>query len=185
MHLVVGLGNPGTKYELTRHNAGFLIVDQLAEQAGVQFQKSKFSGEVARSKLFGNDVFLLKPTTYMNLSGNSVSQLANFYKIPVERIAVIHDDIDLPPGKVKSRLGGGHGGHNGIRSMIDRLGASQFFRIKIGFGKPQAEHPDTVSNWVLGQMTEAELQWLGHEAVEESVERLKGFLVPKSPSSHK
>ncbi len=176
MHLIVGLGNPGPKYEYTRHNVGFLVLDRIAAEAGIRFEASKFSGEVGRGQVMGKDCILLKPMTFMNRSGESVAQVARFYKIDVRQIAVVHDDIDLPEGKVKSRLGGGHGGHNGIRSMIDRLGDPGFFRVKVGFGKPEGATAEMISSWVLGRMTDAELAHLEAEVMAEVEERLKGFL---------
>lgn len=137
IELIVGLGNPGTEYEDTRHNAGFWFVDALARQHNVFFKsEKKFHGEVARFSHAGHDVWLLKPGTFMNLSGQAVQALARFYKIGNESILVAHDDIDLPPGAARLKQGGGHGGHNGLRDIISKLGGNGFQRLRLGIGHP-------------------------------------------------
>lgn len=147
VQLVVGLGNPGPKYTETRHNAGFWFVDALARQHGGSFrQENKFAGETARITLDGREVWLLKPQTFMNRSGQSVKLLASFYKVPVEAILVVHDEIDLPPGDVRLKRGGGHGGHNGLRDIIAHLG-KEFLRLRVGVGHPG--HKDQVVDYVL------------------------------------
>jgi len=134
--LIVGLGNPGPKYEKTRHNAGFWFVDELARQAGASFRgEQKFQGEVTKATLYSHNVYLLKPSTFMNLSGQSVGALARFYQIAVEDILVVHDELDLPCGSAKLKRGGGHGGHNGLRDIISHLG-NNFMRLRIGIDHP-------------------------------------------------
>ncbi|WP_026289719.1 aminoacyl-tRNA hydrolase [Thioalkalivibrio sulfidiphilus] len=147
VQLVAGLGNPGPKYTETRHNAGFWFVDALARRHGGTFrQENKFAGESARISLGGQEVWLLKPQTFMNRSGQSVKLLATFYKIPVESILVVHDELDLPPGEVRLKRGGGHGGHNGLRDIMAHLG-KEFLRLRLGVGHPG--HKDQVVDYVL------------------------------------
>lgn len=150
--IVVGLGNPGSKYEWTRHNMGFLVVDELAEKANIPVKKLKFSALTNTASIGGKSVLLMKPTTYMNLSGESVGQAARFYKIPPEHIIVISDDVALPAGKIRVRRKGSAGGHNGLKNIISHLSSDQFPRVKVGVGgKP---HPDSdMADWVLGQIT--------------------------------
>ncbi len=146
--LIVGLGNPGREYEGTRHNAGFWWVDEFAREHKITYKAdSKFHALVARSAMHGQDVFLLKPQTFMNVSGRSVGALAQFYKIEPAQILVVHDELDLPPGSAKLKLGGGHGGHNGLKDIIAHLGSRDFWRLRIGIGHPgdRAE----VANFVL------------------------------------
>jgi PTH1 family peptidyl-tRNA hydrolase len=136
IQLIVGLGNPGRKYESTRHNAGFWFVDELARQAGASFRsEQKFQGEVAKAQLGGHSVHLLKPSTFMNLSGQSVAALSRFYQIEPENILVVHDELDLPCGSAKLKKGGGHGGHNGLRDIINHIGKN-FNRLRIGIDHP-------------------------------------------------
>jgi PTH1 family peptidyl-tRNA hydrolase len=137
MKLIVGLGNPGSEYESTRHNAGFWWVDELVRTQNVNFKTdNKFHGLVARTTLHGNEVHLLKPQTFMNVSGRAVVALALFYKILPDQILVVHDELDLPPGSAKLKLGGGHGGHNGLKDIIAHLGTKDFWRLRIGIGHP-------------------------------------------------
>lgn len=136
IELIAGLGNPGSKYEQTRHNAGFWLVEEIARLKGAHFRpESKFSGEVCKVELEGREVWLLKPDTFMNRSGLSVNRLASFYKIPAENILVAHDELDLEPGTARLKTGGGHGGHNGLRDIIAHLG-KEFHRLRIGIGHP-------------------------------------------------
>ncbi|MCX6108195.1 MAG: aminoacyl-tRNA hydrolase [Proteobacteria bacterium] len=155
MKLIVGLGNPGPKYETTRHNAGFLLLDQIAQRAKINWEASKFQGLIGRGSLWGESSILLKPLTFMNLSGRSVGAVMRFFKIEVRDLVVIFDDVDVPAGKVRARVGGGHGGHNGVRSIIDETGLVEFHRLKLGVGRPP-EGWDT-ADWVLGAMTDTEL----------------------------
>lgn len=148
--LVVGLGNPGDQYENTRHNVGFRVVDELARRAGVPIRKARFRALTAELTLGGVGVLLMKPTTYMNLSGEAVGEAARFYKLPPKQVLVLSDDTDLSPGRLRIRAGGSAGGHNGLKSIIQHLGGDQFPRLKLGVGgKP---HPDyDMADWVLGQ----------------------------------
>ncbi|WP_237246807.1 aminoacyl-tRNA hydrolase [Sideroxyarcus emersonii] len=135
--LIVGLGNPGREYEATRHNAGFWWVDELARQHNANFKAdNKFHGLVARATLHGHEVHLIKPQTFMNVSGRAVAALALFYKILPDQILVVHDELDLPPGSAKLKLGGGHGGHNGLKDIIAQLGTRDFWRLRVGIGHP-------------------------------------------------
>ena len=152
--LIVGLGNPGSKYEQTRHNAGFWFVEEIARLKGAHFRpEAKFSGDVCKLTLEGRDVWLLKPNTFMNLSGQAVSKLANFYKIPKDNILVAHDELDLDPGVVRLKTGGGHGGHNGLRDIISHMG-KEFQRLRIGIGHPG--NRDDVVNYVLNRASKDE-----------------------------
>ncbi|QKI89929.1 aminoacyl-tRNA hydrolase [Thiomicrorhabdus xiamenensis] len=154
--LIVGLGNPGDKYDLTRHNAGFWFVDEVARQYGVVFRpETKFLGEAARVQSNGLDFWLLKPATFMNRSGQSISALAKFYKIPVESILVVHDELDLPPGTAKLKKAGGHGGHNGLRDTIAAMG-KEFLRLRLGIGHPG--HRDQVVDYVLKAPSKSDRQ---------------------------
>ncbi len=137
IRLIVGLGNPGREYETTRHNVGFLWVDGLAREQKLSFKSvSKFHGLTARGQLHGHEVLLLKPQTFMNVSGRSVGALAQFYKIEPAEMLVAHDELDLPPGVARLKMGGGHGGHNGLKDIIAHLGSRDFWRLRIGIGHP-------------------------------------------------
>ncbi len=149
MHLIVGLGNPGRQYEGTRHNVGFLVVDEIRRRAAFPEFKEKFSGVWTRGDLFGKPVALLKPTTYMNLSGDSVQPAAAFLKVPPAEIIVVHDELDLAWKDVRVKVGGGHAGNNGIRSLIQRLGTPEFVRIRVGIGKPGPAFKGDGADWVL------------------------------------
>ncbi|HXZ56241.1 MAG TPA: aminoacyl-tRNA hydrolase [Gaiellaceae bacterium] len=146
--LVAGLGNPGREYERTRHNAGWLVVDELARRHGGSW-RSKFSGSLAEVRLGERRLALLKPETYMNESGRSVSAAARFFKVPAESILVVHDDVDLEPGRLQARSGGGLAGHNGLRSLAQELGTQDFLRLRIGVGRPGRGDPRPVADWVL------------------------------------
>ena len=146
--LIVGLGNPGREYEKTRHNCGFRAVDLLAENLGCKIDKLKFQGLYAQANYNGTKVFLLKPQTYMNLSGRSVLQLSAYFNIPPQRIIVMFDDISLEPGRLRIRPNGSAGGHNGIKSIIQEVGSQEFPRVKIGVGaKPNPNYD--LADWVL------------------------------------
>lgn len=156
--LIVGLGNPGTKYEATRHNAGFMMVDALAESTGCEVRRIKFKGLYGKGKLAGQDVVLLKPSTFMNLSGQSVTEAMNFFHIPAERVLVIFDDISLDVGRTRIRLKGSHGGHNGMKNIIYLSGSDQFPRVKIGVGnKPEGWD---LADWVMNRFTKDEMKLL-------------------------
>jgi len=146
--LVAGLGNPGREYERTRHNAGWLVVDELARRQGGSW-RSKFSGSLAEVRLGERRLALLKPETYMNDSGRSVSAAARFFKVPAESILVVHDDVDLEPGRLQARAGGGLAGHNGLRSLAQDLATHDFLRLRIGVGRPGRGDPRPVADWVL------------------------------------
>jgi len=148
--LVVGLGNPGAKYENTRHNVGFMAEDLYMKENGGEFNKSKMQGVYGECKIGSNRILTVKPQTFMNNSGFCVSQIAKFYKIPLERIIVIFDDISLDVGKLRIRRKGSHGGHNGMRSIVDHMGSDDITRIKIGVGaKPHPEYD--LADWVLSK----------------------------------
>lgn len=148
INLIAGLGNPGTQYDQTRHNAGFWFVDEIARQYGGQFRlESKFNADVCKLTVEGKTVWLMKPQTFMNRSGQPVRALANFYKIPFDQILIAHDELDLDPGTAKLKTGGGHGGHNGLRDLISQLGDKGFHRLRLGIGHPG--HKDQVSDFVL------------------------------------
>ena len=148
LRIIVGLGNPGPEHQVTRHNAGFWFVDQLARRHGGEFRDyRKFSGETAKITVAGQELTLLKPTTYMNRSGLSIRQISDFFKIEPDHVLVAHDELDLPVGTVKLKHGGGHGGHNGLRDTITHIGEN-FWRLRIGIGHPgnKAEVLDYVLN---------------------------------------
>lgn len=157
MFLVVGLGNPGAEYEATRHNVGFMAADELHRRYNFSAFRAKFSGLIAEGNIEGKKVYLLKPQTYMNLSGNSVVQAANFYKILPENIFVIHDDMDLPTTKIKAKIGGGSGGHNGIKS-IDAAITPNYNRIRIGVGHPTNHNEENIVNHVLSRFSKQDAE---------------------------
>ncbi len=150
--LIVGLGNPGQKYEKTRHNVGFWFVDQLASNQNFALkEQGKFHGFASKQEIFGHSIWLLKPMTYMNLSGKSVASLLNFYKISIEETLVIYDELDLPAGTAKLKKGGGHGGHNGLRDIVAATGSKEFYRLRLGIGHPGDRNK--VVSWVLNRPT--------------------------------
>ena len=166
--LNVGLANPGPKYEFTRHNAGFLCMDLLAQQLGVKIDRIKFKSVVADVAIEGSRCILMKPQTFMNNSGEAVRDAANFYKIPPEHIIILFDDISLPPGKLRIRRKGSDGGHNGIKSILYLLGSDQFPRIKLGVGaKPRPDYD--LADWVLSTFQKDELSRM-KEAMEKACE---------------
>ena len=149
--LIIGLGNPGKEYEATRHNAGFWFVDAVARQQQVSFKsEKKFHCQLTRFKYAGHDVWLLKPETFMNLSGKSVQAVCQFYKIPLDKILVAHDELDLEPGVARLKKGGGHGGHNGLRDIMQRMG-KDFYRLRLGIGHPG--HKERVTGHVLNKVS--------------------------------
>ena len=153
--LVVGLGNPGQKYEHTRHNMGFLTVDLLAEKAGVKLNKVKFKSAYNILNFAGCKCLVMKPQTYMNLSGEAVREAVQFYKVPADHVLVIYDDVSLPVGKLRVRPSGSAGGHNGIKNIIAHLGTQDFPRVKIGTGAPAGGGADMI-DWVIGEPSKAE-----------------------------
>ena len=156
MYVIVGLGNPGKDYALTRHNIGFIFVDYLAAKYGLTFKGSKWQAETVKDRLWGQSVLLVKPQTYMNKSGLSVGQIANFYQVPNENIIVVHDGLDLALGRSKIVINRGAGGHNGIRSLIEHLGGKDFVRFRVGIGRPQ--NAASVSKFVLSKFSSQEQQ---------------------------
>lgn len=166
--LIVGLGNPGGQYDNTRHNAGFLVADELARRGGFSIRRVRFKALTAAAELGGQGVLVMKPTTYMNLSGEAVGEAARFYKLSPDHVLVISDDVDLPLGKLRIRKSGSAGGHNGLKSIIQHLGSDQFPRLKVGVGgKP---HPDyDLGDWVLGR-----LQGEDKKVMDETVRRAAG-----------
>ena len=154
MYLIVGLGNPEEEYGKTRHNMGFDTINKIAEKYDIKLNKSKFQGIYENTILENKKVILLKPQTYMNLSGISVKEVMDFYKIDKENILIIYDDMDIEPGNIKIRKKGGAGGHNGIKSIIENIGTEEFARIRIGIGRPTPEQ-DKI-NYVIGTVSEEE-----------------------------
>lgn len=154
MFLIVGLGNPGRKYEKTRHNAGFRVIELLAERWNCDHYENAFEGELAKCAHGGQKALLLKPQTFMNLSGASVAVCANFHKIPPSQIWVIHDDLDLPLGHLRIRESGSAGGHNGVQSVIERLGTRDFARFRLGIGRPTGPMP--IEDYVLQPFADGE-----------------------------
>ncbi|MDW4550835.1 aminoacyl-tRNA hydrolase [Defluviimonas sp. D31] len=157
MRLFVGLGNPGQKYAGNRHNIGFMAVDRIAEDHGFGPWRSKFQGQVSEGRLGTERVALLKPETFMNLSGQSVGEAMRFYKLDPSDVTVFHDELDLAPGKVRVKSGGGHAGHNGLRSLHQHIGEG-YERVRLGIGHPG--HKDRVSPYVLSDFAKAEAGWL-------------------------
>ncbi|MBM7555129.1 aminoacyl-tRNA hydrolase [Thalassobacillus pellis] len=149
MKCIVGLGNPGKKYAQTRHNVGFMVIDQFADNNSWELKQEKFKSQYALEHINGEKVLLLKPQTYMNLSGVAVQAFADYYGFGPEDILVVYDDLDLPTGKIRLRQKGGHGGHNGIRNIIDQLDDKTFKRLRVGVGRPSV--PMSVVDYVLGK----------------------------------
>jgi len=174
MQLLVGLGNPGDQYRDTRHNVGFRLLDRLAESAGLRFAAApRFKAETAVWECGGRRILLVKPQTFMNNSGEAVAPLAHYYKVPVQDVFVVYDDLDLPAGKTRLRHGGGHGGHNGLRSLHQHLGSDAYVRIKIGIGRPPAG--GEVTPWVLGR-AQAEDRQHEQAAIEAILRELPAIL---------
>jgi PTH1 family peptidyl-tRNA hydrolase len=174
IQLVAGLGNPGAKYEQTRHNAGFWFVDEVARQCNASFKpESRYKSEVARCSIAGHDCRLQKPMDFMNRSGLPVASLAKFYQIPRSAILVVHDDLDLPVGTVKLKRGGGHGGHNGLRDLIPHLGGNDFMRLRIGIGHPG--HRDEVVGYVLKNASRDD-RVLIDQAIDDAIKALPEIL---------
>ncbi len=175
MWLIAGLGNPGLKYYKNWHNMGFLAIDLLAEKTGITIGKSKFDGEYGKGRIEGEDVILLKPFTYMNNSGISVAAAAKFFKIPADHIIVMYDDIDIAKGKIRVRTKGSAGTHNGMKSIIEHLGTTEFPRVRIGTG-PVPEHWDLIE-YVLSNVPENERQMIFDSfetACEAAIDLIKG-----------
>lgn len=169
IRLIVGLGNPGREYETTRHNVGFAWVDELAREQKLGFKsESKFHGLTARGQLHGHEVLLLKPQTFMNASGRSVGALVQFYKIEPAEMLVVHDELDLPPGVARLKMGGGHGGHNGLKDIIAHLDSRDFWRLRIGIGHPGDRVE--VANYVLNDPRREE-----RELIDEAMRKAQGI----------
>jgi PTH1 family peptidyl-tRNA hydrolase len=156
-YVIAGLGNPGPQYQWTRHNAGFLFLDRIANLENISLSRKTFSGLTGEWNFRGKRLILLKPQTFMNLSGKSVMQALQFYKLPLSHLIVVHDELDLPYGTVRFKQGGGHGGHNGLRSIQEQLGKGDFTRLRVGIGRPP--HGDTV-NYVLGNIPPDQMETL-------------------------
>jgi len=171
MVLIVGLGNPGTKYEKTRHNMGFRVLDLLSEETGIEVTKEVFNGLLGRGKIFDNDVLLFKPTTYMNLSGTAVQQVVHYFKVDIDDIIVVFDDMALAPGTIRMRIQGSSGGQKGIQNIIEQLGTDKIKRIRVGIGEPI----DNAIDYVLGKPTKEE-EPLINDAVIRAVEAIKEAL---------
>jgi PTH1 family peptidyl-tRNA hydrolase len=172
--LLVGLGNPGAQYDKTRHNAGFWFLDEVASRSGVVFRgEGRFQGAIARLERKGGYVYLLKPLTFMNRSGQSVASLAKYFKIKPDEILVAHDELDLPPGLVRLKRGGSHGGHNGLRDMISSLGSAEFYRLRLGIGHPG--NRAAVVKYVLGEPSRSD-GGLVREAISKTLDLLPEIL---------
>ena len=158
-HIVAGLGNPGDKYDKTRHNAGFIAIDRLCDSLGVKCDRAKFKALTCEATIGNSRVLIMKPQTFMNLSGEAISEAARFYKIPADKVIVISDDVTLAVGKLRIRGKGSAGGHNGLKSIIEHLGTQEFPRIKLGVG--EKPHPDyDMVDWVLGKFPKEDLDKL-------------------------
>ncbi len=170
IQLIVGLGNPGQQYEKTRHNAGFWFIDAIARIHGISLKSEhKFHGEVGKGYIDGEEVWLLKPMTFMNKSGQGIAALARFYKIDAENILIAHDELDLSPGTVRLKKGGGHGGHNGLRDTVAQLGTKEFQRLRLGIGHPG--HASQVSGYVLSKAPAID-QALTEGAIDKALDNL-------------
>lgn len=178
MHLLVGLGNPGAQYERNRHNIGFLAVDEIARRHNFGPFRQKFNGLISEGNIDGEKVLLLKPQTFMNRSGESVGPAAHFHKVGVQDVVVVHDDLDLDFGAVRIKQGGGHGGHNGLRSLIANLGSPDFLRVRVGIGRPSGGRE--VTGYVLGGFDPAEAQELP-EVLERAADALRCVLQQRDP----
>ena len=172
--LIVGLGNPGSKYENTRHNMGFKTIDLLAEKLNVPVNKVKFKAVYNTVNFAGCKCLIMRPQTYMNLSGEAVREAAQFYKIPADHVLVIYDDISLPVGKLRVRPTGSAGGHNGIKNIIAHLGTQEFPRVKIGVGAPEGADKDMV-DWVIGAPSQAERKILA-ESFEKAIDAAEAII---------
>ena len=178
--LVVGLGNPGGQYEGTRHNAGFMVLDRFCETANATMTQAKFQGIFGTARMGGRTVFLLKPQTFMNLSGKSVVACMQFYHLAPSSVVVIHDELDLPVGDIRAKVGGGAGGHNGLKSIIELTGSAEFGRLRIGIGRPI--HGDVV-NYVLGSFPEGEQREAFEASFNIGVDALRTYLTEGSQAA--
>jgi PTH1 family peptidyl-tRNA hydrolase len=156
--LIAGLGNPGISYELSRHNAGFLVLDQLALQHNISIHQTVFDARIGKGKIAGSPVLLAKPQIFMNLSGIAIRKLMDYFRIEIEDIIVVHDDLDLPFQTIRLKAGGGHGGHKGLISLIDHLGGADFLRVRLGIGRPARK--TMVEGYVLSPFSDEEMKYL-------------------------
>ena len=177
--LIVGLGNPGSRYQWTRHNAGFMVLDELARRIGIQANRKTFSGLYGEGSYQGERLLLLKPQTFMNLSGRSVNGALHFHRLSLQDLIVIHDDLDIPFGRIKLKDGGGHAGHNGLRSLMQELGDGQFTRVRMGVGRPP--HGDA-ADYVLSSFSRDEMSQLPR-LLEGAVELLELLLLEGMPKA--
>ena len=168
MKLLVGLGNPGKKYEGTRHNMGFMTLDLFSDVSKIDIDREAFQGMIGRGKLFGEDVMLLKPTTFMNLSGHAVSEVVNYFKIDIDDVVVVYDDMALEPGTIRLRLSGSSGGQKGMQNIIEQLGTEKIKRIRVGIGEPEDDSVD----YVLSKPLKEE-----KELIDKAIEKAKDALV--------
>ncbi|RKG58209.1 aminoacyl-tRNA hydrolase [Corallococcus sp. AB011P] len=161
MKLICGLGNPGREYERHRHNVGFMVVDALLSRARAELTQDKFQARVGQGSLGGERILFVEPQTYMNLSGRSVAEAARFYKVAVQDVLVVHDELDMPFGRLQLKAGGGAGGHNGLKSMVQCLGEDAFIRVRVGIGKPEGPNAkERVAGYVLSNFDDGERRQL-------------------------
>lgn len=178
MKLIVGLGNPTKKYEKTRHNMGFMVIDRFADKAQIDVDKELFKGLLGRGKLFGHDVLLFKPQTYMNLSGDAVSLIVNYFKIDIEDILVIYDDMALNPGVIRLRENGSSGGQKGMEDIISKLHSKNIKRLRVGIGEPSYDAKD----YVLGRPVDEEKELID-QAIDKAVSAIKEYLLSSFPKA--
>ena len=172
--LIIGLGNPGKDYRLTRHNVGFRVVELLAQEQGIQFKKRRGGAQIGEGRVGREKVILAKPLTYMNKSGAAVKKLVKALGIPLDHLVLVHDDLDLACGRMKIKETGGHGGHKGVQSIIEQLGSTDFLRVKVGIGKP--ESPEQGADYVLSRFA-ADERALVKESVQQAAEAIEAIIV--------
>lgn len=172
MKLIVGLGNPGKEYEMTRHNCGFRVIDSFADSFGIDIDKEDFKGIYGRTKYNGEDIIIFKPLTYMNLSGTAVQEIVHYFKIDINDIVVVYDDLAIKPGQIRIRLNGSSGGQKGMQNIIENLNTENIKRIRIGIGEPQF---DTI-DWVLGKPSGDDAKKIDG-AIEQAVKAIREFLI--------
>lgn len=176
MWILVGLGNPGKEYKDNRHNIGFMVIDEIAREYGFPAFRAKFEGEITEGRIGDEKVVLVKPQTFMNLSGECVQKIARFYKVTPNRIIAIHDEIELPTGKMRTKKGGGAAGHNGLKSMDINLNSQNYWRVRLGVGKPKDEQAAMdVADYVLGNFTKIDMVWV--DKLKEAVSNNIGLLL--------
>lgn len=174
MYLIIGLGNPEPEYAYTRHNMGFDVINKIAKEYEIEISRNKFDGLYGQGIIEGEKVILLKPQTYMNLSGESIIEVMNFYKIDLKDMIVIYDDIDVEPGKIKIRKKGGAGSHNGMKSVIENVNSEEFIRIRVGIGAP--EHKNDMINYVIGKIPTDEEREVLNKGTDKAKEAIKEIL---------